>query len=523
MNNKSTYIFRIAITVALGGFILGFDASVISGTIKFVRSEFLLNEIQVGWLVSSITLTAALGTFISGQLSDKYGRRRVLKFAAVLFAISALGSALAPSFIVLILARLIGGFAVGAALIIAPVYIAEVSPPSKRGQMVSFNQLNIVVGISIAFFTNYFILKLGDSGVEWLRSIRIRDWNWRWMLGLELLPALLYYIGLNRVPRSPRWLTLNGAEKEALQVMERFTSAEDALTQMENIHRSIEKDKHREKIHIKEIFRKNMRLVLTIGLVVAVFQQLVGINSVMFFAPMIFEQTGIGTDASFLQAILVGLTNLVFTIIAMAIIDRLGRKPLLVYGMLGMAICLFVMVYGFKTASYTLTEDALSELSQEVNTASLAPLANKTFENDLDFRAGITEVMGEDYFMKNESNLIAASAEINGLLILIGILGFVGSFAVSIGPCMWVLFAELFPNRIRGVTISFVGLVNLAIAFSVQLVFPWELKNFGNTTTFLIYAICAVIGLVFIIVKVPETKGKSLEELEAQLVLPDGS
>ena len=515
---RKSYVVRIAAIVALGGFILGFDASVISGALKFVEGEFSLNDIQVGWLVSSITLTAALGTFIAGPLSDTYGRRRVLKYAAVLFTISAVGSAVAGSFFTLIIARLLGGFSVGAALIIAPVYIAEVSPPESRGQMVSFNQLNIVIGISAAFFTNYLILKLGQSDMAWTQALGMDKWNWRWMLGLEALPAILYYFGLFFVPQSPRWLTMKGFAPKALEILKEFTRKEIAEEQIETIKDHLQKEAHIEKIDFREIFKKNMRLVLTIGLIMAMFQQLVGINSVMFYAPMIFEQTGVGTDASFLQAILVGLVNLVFTVIAMLIIDKLGRKPLLIYGMIGMAICMSLLAYGFKSATYTLEESAFSNLPNEINSESLDPIKNKTFTSDLDFKLAIQQVLGDKMASKHEAALVTASAKMDTTLILIGILGFVSFFAVSIGPVMWVLFSELFPNRIRGVAISFVGLVNLAIAFGVQLIFPWQLANMGNALTFLIYAVFAVLGLLFILSIVPETKGKSLEELEIQLV-----
>ncbi|MEP2238566.1 MAG: sugar porter family MFS transporter [Maribacter sp.] len=518
MQANKNYIKRIAAIVALGGFILGFDASVISGTLKFVEKEFFLNDFQLGWLVSSITLTAALGTFIAGPLSDKVGRRSVLKYAALLFAVSALFSALSTTFTMLIIGRLIGGFSVGAALIIAPMYIAEVSPPEKRGQMVSFNQLNIVIGISAAFFTNYLILKLGESNAGWIDAINLKTWNWRWMLGLEVLPALLYYLGLFIVPQSPRWLSMHGHFEKAQLTLQKFVGAEEATMQMKSIEDSILQEGKKEKVHFKELFKKNFRLVILVGIIVAIFQQLVGINSVMFYAPLIFEQTGIGTDASFLQAILVGLVNLVFTIIAMKIIDRLGRKPMLVYGMIGMAISMLILAYGFKTATYTLESSALTSLPNDIAIEKLRVIENQTFTSDLDFKAALSKALGNEKAKQYEAVLVTTSAKMNSVLILCGILLFVAFYAVSIGPVMWVLFSELFPNRIRGLAISFVGLINLTFAFLVQLVFPWQLSNLGNSLTFLFYAISAVIGLLFIVAKVPETKGKSLEELEKLLV-----
>ncbi|WP_430928708.1 sugar porter family MFS transporter [Polaribacter marinivivus] len=518
MSNKKFFMIKIAAIVALGGFLLGFDASVISGVVKFIEPEFNLSKLQLGWAVSSITLTAAIGMLIAGPMSDKYGRRRILKIAAILFTVSAVGSALAGTFFWLIVFRMIGGFAVGAALIIAPMYIAEVAPPEKRGQLVSFNQLNIVLGISIAFFTNYLILKWGNSDADWAKSIGLGKWNWRWMLGLEALPAIIYYVGLFIVPRSPRWLMVQNQKEEALAVMNKIVDEKNAISQINEVEKSISEDAKKEKAKVSDLFKKSMRKVIVIGLVVGVFQQLVGINAVLFYAPMIFEQTGIGTDASFIQAALVGLTNLAFTIIAILAIDKLGRKPLLIIGMAGIAICLFLLSYGFNNATYSLSKDAIAKLPKEINKTQIATLKDKVFDNDLDFKAAITNALGEENALKYEASIVTASAKMDTILILIGIIGFVGAFAMSIGPVMWVLFSELFPNKIRGIAISFVGLANIAVSFLVQLLFPWELAKLGNAGTFLLFGIFSVIGFVFIWVKVPETKGKSLEELEEMLV-----
>ncbi|RPD99117.1 MFS transporter [Aureibaculum marinum] len=518
MSGKQLYTIRIAAIVALGGFLLGFDASVISGVVKFIEPEFNLSKIQLGWAVSSITLTAALGMIIAGPMSDKHGRRKLLKVAAILFIVSALGSALAGNFFWLIIFRMIGGLGVGAALIIAPMYIAEVSPPEKRGQLVSFNQLNIVIGISIAFFTNYLILKWGNSDMEWAKTIGFDKWNWRWMLGLETLPAIFYFLGLMMVPRSPRWLMTQNKRGEALEVMNKVVSEEKAIEQINEVEQSINEDKKKEKSKVADLFNKSMRKVIIIGLIVGIFQQIVGINAVLFYAPMIFEQTGIGTDASFIQAALVGVTNLGFTIVAMLVIDKFGRKPLLIIGMMGIAFCLFLLSYGFNNATYTLTEDAIAALPKEINQAQITQLQDELFENDIDFKAALVSTLGEDNAKVHEATLVTAAAKMNTLLILIGIIGFVGAYAMSIGPVMWVLFSELFPTKIRGLAIAFVGFANLGVGFLVQLLFPWELSILGNAMTFLLFGLFAVIGFLFIWFKVPETKGKSLEELEKLLV-----
>jgi sugar porter (SP) family MFS transporter len=518
MKQSTRFTTTIALIVALGGFLMGFDASVISGVVGFIETEFELTKIELGWSVSSLALTATLGMMLSGPLSDRVGRRPVLRFAALLFAVSAVASALAPNFLLLVIARMVGGLGVGAALIIAPMYIAEIAPAEIRGRMVSFNQLNIVIGISAAFFSNYLILTLGQSDLAWAESLRLGDWNWRWMLGVETLPAILYFFALLIVPESPRWLALRGREKEALEVLEKVGGPEQAAADLKAVHDSIEAEAELGGVSLKALFHPSMKLVLTIGVSVGILQQITGINSVFFYSPMIFEQSGIGTNAAFMQAVLVGLVNLVFTIAAMALIDKLGRRPLLGFGLTGIAVCMLTLAYGFGAATYTLDQGAIDKLPAEIERTQIATIVDKTFDSDIDFREAVSAAMGENVYKQHESALVSNAIDTNPLLILFAILGFVASFAMSIGPIMWVLFSELFPNNVRGMAISFVGLINSAVAFLVTFLFPWELENIGNANTFLIYGVIAVLGLVFVMRILPETKGRSLEELETILV-----
>ncbi len=446
---------------------MGFDASVISGVVGFIGPEFDLTKIQVGWAVASLTLTSTLAMMVSGPVSDRFGRRPVLKVAALLFTISAVASAMAPDYLTLVIARMLGGFGVGAALIIAPMYIAEIAPADVRGRMVSFNQLNIVIGISVAYFSNYLILSLGQSDLTWAQSLHLSDWNWRWMLGVEALPAIVYFFALFSVPESPRWLAMRNRSSEALGILERVSGRARADADLKAVQEALDAEAKKEKGTIKELFIPAMRLVLTIGIAIAILQQITGINSVFFYAPMIFEQSGIGTDAAFMQAVLVGIVNLVATIVAIALIDKLGRRPLMISGLVIIASSMLLLSYGFGSAE-----------------------------------------LGANGELMN----------MNPGLILFGILCFVAGFGISLGPVMWVLFSELFPNRIRGIAISFCGLINSSVSFMVQLVFPWELDNFGPSTTFLIYGSFAIIGLVFVLRILPETKGRSLEELQRELV-----
>lgn len=518
--NKS-YIVRVALIVALGGFLMGFDASVISGVVRFIEPYFELTKIQLGWAVACLTLVATITMLVAGPISDKIGRKKVLTLAALFYAFSAISSALATDFVFFIIARMIGGIGVGASLIIAPMYIAEISPPKLRGRLVSFNQLNIVIGISVAFFTNFIILKLSNSDATWIETLQVDRHPWRYMLGVEAIPAALYFLLLFFVPKSPRWLALKGFEKKALAIMKKASGETIALSEFKAVKESIHNDSKKDKAHIRELFKPSMKLVLIIGIVIAITQQITGINAVFFYAPMIFEQSGVGLDASFSQAILVGVTNLVFTIVAIWFIDRVGRKPLLMIGLSGIIISMLIIGFSFKSATYHFDEATINQLSKDLRYEKLHVLENRQFESDIALRNELRKVFGDELNEEQERVLITQAIQINPMLVLFGIIGFVASFACSLGPVMWVLFSELFPNRLRGIAISFAGTINSAFSFLVQLVFPWELANLGNANTFFIYGAFGLIGLIILKKYLPETKGKSLEELEIILIKND--
>jgi len=311
---------------------------------------------------------------------------------------------------------------------------------------------------------------------------------------------------------------MKGNDNEALQTMEKAVGKTEAIKDLEAIKLSVRADANKEKASLREIFKPTLKAVLLIGIVLAVLQQITGINSVFFYAPMIFEQSGIGTDASFSQAIYVGLTNLVFTVVAIGLIDKIGRKPLLIIGVSGIVISMFVLGSGFNSATYSLTKNSIENISGDFDKEKLLPLEGIQFDSDVAFKAALGQSLGETVAKQYESKILKNTIDLNATLILWAIIAFVASFAISIGPVMWVMFSELFPNRLRGIAISFVGLINSIISFLVQLVFPWELANLGTATTFFIYGFFAALGLIFILWKVPETKGKSLEELEQILV-----
>tara|TARA_B100000683_G_scaffold277486_1_gene336357 strand:- start:1617 stop:3158 length:1542 start_codon:yes stop_codon:yes gene_type:complete len=506
-------IVFISLIVALGGFLFGFDAGIISGVMSYVGPEFDLTEIQAGWVVSSPSFAAMLSMLFSGRISDIIGRRKLLVIIALLYAVSAIFSAVSVSYEMLYVARMIGGFAFGAALVIAPMYIAEISTAENRGKLVSLQQLNIVFGFFAAFLSNYLFNKYNTINVNFLTDENV----WRWMLGIELIPALLYFSLLFFVPKSPRWLYLNDQISKAKEVLVNMYGHERGELEIKSIKENSSLDKNKTKLKVQDLFNPSLRFILIVGLIVGILQQITGINAVYFYATSIFKQTGIGTDAAFSSGVLLSTISVIFTFVAIYLIDRMGRKPLLLIGTAGISVSLLICAYGFNQATYQLNEKDINQF-EFLNSEKLISVADKIYTNDVDFKNEIKSILGTKVFGKNDGAILEAASKMNSTLILIGILGFIACFAFSLGPVMWVLLSELFPLKYRGLAIGSIAFVNSFISSVVQLIFPWELSNLGSSTTFLIYGIFALFGLMFIISKVPETKGKSLEELENILV-----
>lgn len=519
MNYKPHYALYCAIVVSLGGFVFGFDASVISGVVGFVTTEFNLTPIQAGFVVAAPTLSGLIATPLMGPFADVFGRKKVLIFIAFLYLMSAFASAFATSYLMLVTARGIGGIAF-TSLMIAPMYIGEISPAEVRGKRVSINQMNIVLGFSAAYFANYFILSMSGSGSELATSLGLDTNTWRWMLGLEIIPAAVFFLALFFIPSSPRWLMLKGRDTEARKVISTLLPQSQVETEINQIKQSSAKQRAPILESLKFIFGPKMRLALIVGLILGVAQQITGINAIFFYAPTIFEQSGIGTNAAFAQAVLVGVINVIFTIVAMALIDKWGRKPLLVLGLTGIAASMLLCAYGFSKATYEITPQSIAEIQKIENIqesfdpSTLNALVGKVYKSDVEFKTALQDTIGVSAARDHESNLIKNSVDINAVIILIGILAFVASFAISLGPVMWVMFAEIFPNKLRGVAISVVGAANSLVSFSVQFWFPWELAKFGAAFTFGLFGLFAVVFLAMVLLIVPETKGKSLEELE---------
>lgn len=501
----------VALVVALGGFVWGFDATVISGAVPFIQKYFQLTgdrgDFLLGLAVSCLGWGVLGGTAVAGFFSDRFGRKKVLITTAVFFTVSALASALTTHFALFVAARVLGGVAVGGAILIAPVYIAEISPPKLRGSLVSLNQLMIVLGISASFFSNYFLLNVGQN-------------NWRWMLGMDAVPAVLYFFLLFAVPESPRWLFGRGAAEQAREILTKSCGADQADEELRNIRQSFAEKAPQ--VRVSGLFSRGMSFIMFIALAIAFLQQITGINAIFYYLPTIFVQAGGGTDAAFKQAVLVGFVNLLMTFVAIGMVDRLGRKPLLLIGTTGMAVSLLTCSWAFHDSRYQLTEKSFVVLQDnQVPAQLIADLRkaeNQTFRTDKEFVASLEKTVGPERLKAHRDALVTAGLNIRASLVLGAIIGFVASFAISLGPVMWVLLSEIFPNQYRGMAMSLVGFWNSAVSASVTFIFPWELSHWGTAGTFLGYGLMAVAALVFVSLSIPETKGKTLEELEGILL-----
>lgn len=448
------YLVVVCFVAALGGLLFGYDTGVINGAIGPLENHFDLSAELKGWTAACALLGCVFGAAGVGTLTDWLGRKKVMIISAVLFLISAVGTAVPRDLTTFIIFRILGGLGVGAASMTSPLYIAEISPARIRGRMVSVNQFAIVTGFLVVYFVNYFIALQGDNA-----------WNdaygWRWMFASESLPAVLLLVLLFFVPESPRWLTRQGRDDEALGILSRVDGGGFARTELGEIKNAIA----RESGSLGQLFRPGMGIVLVIGITLAVLQQVTGINVFLYFGTEIFKKMGSGTNAALLQTVMVGSVNLAFTIIAIWTVDKVGRKPLMIIGAAGMGLSLFAMG-------------------------------------------------AAAYFEKTE------------LWLLLFILSYIACFALSVGPVTWVILSEIFPTRIRGVAMA-IATVCLWIAnLVVSQTFPmmaenrWLVEKFHQGFPFWIYGVFCVVLLLFVVRYVPETKGKSLEEIE-KMWMPD--
>jgi MFS family permease len=503
----------IAFVVSLGGFLFGFDAGIISGVMSYAGPQFNLSDVQTGWVVSSPSFAAMIAMLVAGRLSDRIGRKKILLAVAFLYALSAITSACAISYEALYLFRMVGGLAFGAALILAPTYIAEISTPENRGKLVSIQQLNIVLGFFTAFLSNYYFNQFNVSGNEFLTDKNV----WRWMLGVEFFPAILYFVLLLFVPKSPRWLYTKNQDDLAKSILINMHGINQAEIEIQSIETNIKESENTKMVSIRELFKPAVRFIMLVGITIGILQQVTGINAIYFYATSIFKQTGIGTDAAFSSGVLLSFTTVVFTLLAIYLIDRMGRRPLLLVGMSGIALSLLLCAYSFNQATYKLSAVEINSF-ENIDIYRLAEFQGVSYESDVAFKNDIKAAIGNQAYALNEGAILEAAIDMNANLVLIGILGFIACFAFSLGPVMWVMLSEIFPNRYRGLAIGVIGFINSFSSWLIQQIFPWEISNLGSALTFFIYGLIAVVGVLLFVKILPETKGKSLEQLENELV-----
>lgn len=425
-------IILLSTVAALGGLLFGFDTAIISGAIPFIKTYFSLDAAGLGWAVGSILIGCAVGALFAGRAADRYGRRYVLMICAVLFAVSGLGAATAHALAIFIFFRILGGLGVGAAAMVSPMYIAESVPARLRGRLVSLYQLAIVLGILLAYFSNYLFSD-----------------NWRLMFASQVLPAGLFYALLFKVPESPRWLLQKGHREKALDVLKRVNGPDRALFVLREIEASYTAGEG------SRVSLAPYKKVLFIGILAAVFQQVTGINAILYYAPVIFAKTGIGASSSLLQTILIGAVNVLSTLVAIGLVDRLGRKRLLAAGSVVMGVLLGGVAACFRFGYY-------------------------------------------DHY-----------------IVLVLILLYVAVFGCTLGAVTWVYLSEIFPNRVRGLALSIATLSLWVADFAVAGSFPVMDEHWGTPATLLTYGIFCFIAFIFFVFRIPETKGKSLEVIES--------
>lgn len=449
VNNKN-YILFIALSAALGGLLFGYDTAVISGAIGNLTEYFHLTPIETGWAISSALVGCLIGAFISDYLSNRFGRKATMIITAILFILNSVGTAIPNSFTMFVLFRIVGGVGVGVASMVVPMYIAEIAPPKRRGALVGNYQLAIVIGIVVVYFVNYFIALQGNA-----------HWNlntgWRWMFGSEIIPSVLFLIFIFLIPESPRWLVQKGKSTDAIAVLEKLNAPEDAIQIQTEIENSLlQEDKNQWKHLVNPVFKK----ALFAGIGLSILQQLTGINAILYYAPEIFKSLGSSADTSLLETSILGVVNLIFTLLAIRWVDQMGRKPLLYIGSIGMTIAL-------AAVGLFIYFDAV------------------------------------------------------GNWVLPFLLLFMASFSISWGPIVWVLLSEIFPTKIRSLALAISVFIQWVANFAVTQVFPslvenhWLKMNFNGAFPFYLFSVICLISLLFVWRKVPETKNKTLEEMDA--------
>ena len=452
------YLIFLSVVAALGGFLFGYDTAVISGTIAQVTQLFQLDTLQQGWYVGCALVGSIVGVLFAGILSDKLGRKLTMVFSAVLFSTSALGCAFSADFTQLVIYRIIGGVGIGVVSIVSPLYISEVSVAQYRGRLVSLYQLAVTVGFLGAYLINYQLLAWAESGtqlsVDWLNKVFITE-VWRGMLGMETLPAILFFIIIFFIPESPRWLIVRGQELKAVNILERiYNSITEAKSQLKETKSVLTSET---KSEWSLLMKPGIFKAVIIGVCIAILGQFMGVNAVLYYGPSIFENAGLSGGDSLFYQVLVGLVNTLTTILALVIIDKVGRKKLVYYGVSGMIVSLILI------GLYFLFGDSLG---------------------------------------------------VSNLFLLIFFLFYVFCCAVSICAVVFVLLSEMYPTKVRGLAMSIAGFALWIGTYLIGQLTPWMLQNLTPAGTFFLFAVMCVPYMLIVWKLVPETTGKSLEEIE---------
>lgn len=472
-DNVGKIVF-LSLVAALGGFLFGFDSGIINGTVEALQGEFGSDDVGTGFNVASMLLGSAVGAFFAGNLADRIGRRPTMILTAIAFTVSAWGSGIAGSSPEFVFFRLLGGLAVGAASILAPAYISEIAPPSIRGSLATLQQLMIVIGLFVAFLNNYLIA--GAAG-----SASAAFWfgfdAWQWMFWMELIPAGIFLGTLLLIPESPRYLVAAGREAEARSVIESLSTADDAEEKIADIRSTLKKE---DPPSLTDLIQEHaggllpsgrIHPLVWVGVGLAALQQLTGINVVFYYGGTLWQAAGFTEASALLTNVINGSVNVVFTFVAIALIDRVGRRPLLLVGSLGQALMLGVMAYAFGTSA-----------------------------------------VAESGSLQMEGNM--------GLLALVAANAYIAFFAFSWGPIMWVMLGEMFPNQFRGAALSVCGLVQWLTNFLVTMTFPILLESIGLGLSYGIYAAFGLVAYGFVSLFVVETKGRTLEDISRDATAP---
>ncbi|NII09366.1 sugar porter family MFS transporter [Oleiagrimonas sp. C23AA] len=460
---NTAFIVLISLVATIGGFLFGFDSGVINGTVDGLQQAFHSNSVGTGFNVASMLLGCAVGAFFAGRLADYYGRRSVLIVAAACFIISAWGSGISTSSAEFVVYRIIGGLAVGAASVMSPAYISEVSLARYRGRLASVQQIAIIFGLFAAFLSNYLLARFAGASTQplWLGYDA-----WRWMFWMELVPAIPFLVALMFIPESPRYLVAKGHESVALAVLKRLYGPRSGQAKFDEIRASLASDQHRPRFSdLIDRQRRRVRPIVWVGIGLAAFQQLVGINVVFYYGAVLWQAVGFSEADALLINVFSGALSIAACIGAMLMIDRVGRKPLLWGGSVGMAITLALVAYAFSTAH--------------------------------------TGTHGQ----------VALSGGI-GVLALVAANAYVVCFNMSWGPVMWVMLGEMFPNQIRGSALAAAGAVQWIANFLITITFPILLAGLGLAAAYGLYTLAALLSVVFVLKFVHETKGKELEHMD---------